>query len=234
MFTFRLKQEKLIFWSIKRFLSSVDKKDATKIKRSHSIKFGKYMESQPHLQKIREYIPEKYTKLKHGNKPESLYLFDEVIAKEVALTTYQYIKNNSPDTIVCESNVGLGLISGDLLDHGIDSLRLYELCPDFREALKEFLVHYHDRVTLFTKDLFQLERLEFIDKHDYGDRVDQLLKNIPFRKWSDSPILTVVGVMTSPKFVLHLIKSVALQSKLSSYGRIQIFALMHSEDYIVS
>lgn len=38
---------------------------------------------------------------------------------------------------------------------------------------------------MFTKDIFLLHRYEYIDKQDHGNRVEQLLKDVPKKSWSD-------------------------------------------------
>jgi hypothetical protein len=86
---------------------------------------------------------------------------------------------------------------------------------------------------LFTKDIFLLHRYEYIDKQDHGNRVEQLLKDVPKKSWSDDPALTIIGPLPNMNFIRFLLKSLVLQTFVVSFGRIQLFAFMKPRDYIV-
>lgn len=66
---------------------------------------------------------------------DSLYLIDSIIAKEIVhhvLSELEDVKNK----VICETNAGLGMIALELLDSGVQLVRLYESCPEFRNSLK--------------------------------------------------------------------------------------------------
>lgn len=92
-----------------------------------------------------------------------------------------------------------------------------------------------------------------MDKIDNAHRVDELLQGIPKKAWKDGilcfnfrrnflifqllfldPFLTVIGTMPNIRFIKYLIKTLALQIDFAKYGRVQIFAIMHPRDFIVS
>lgn len=92
---------------------------------------------------------------------------------------------------------------------------------------------YEDRVEIFAKDIYQLYRFDFMDKQDKGNRVQQLLKGIPTKSWEEDPSLTVVGALPKSNFCFYINESIALGSSNFNFGRMQIFALMKPEDYVV-
>lgn len=47
---------------------------------------------------------------------------------------------------------------------------------------------YPNRVELFTKDIFHLNRYAFMDKHDRLKRVENLFRNVPKRSWTDGKL----------------------------------------------
>lgn len=98
-------------------------------------KLRNYLSGESHLLEMLRYIPEKYLKLKRKGTIEHMYLVDSQIAKEVVSQILPIIERNK-EQIVCETNAGLGLISAELLDNGWPMVRLYEVCLDFRTALK--------------------------------------------------------------------------------------------------
>ncbi|KAG5884975.1 hypothetical protein JTB14_000366 [Gonioctena quinquepunctata] len=135
----------------------------------------------------------------------------------------------SEKQIISETNAGLGLISTELLERGVDRVRMYESCPEFRQELKNFGKVFPGRVELFTKDIFQLGRFAFMDKQDNCSRVDALLKNVPKKSWVDEPVLTVVGALPNLMIIKYLIRSLALQNNPVNYGRIQLFVMIKPE-----
>ncbi|KYB26311.1 dimethyladenosine transferase 2, mitochondrial [Tribolium castaneum] len=207
-------------------------KIAEQSKRSHKARLGQFFRKHPHLGDVKHDIPEKYFALKRLTPPENLYLIDAQVAKKAVTYILPHITKNE-NQLVCETNAGLGLISGELLDSGVNLVRLYESCPDFKEHLKTRFKPYKGRVELFTKDLFLLHRYEFIDKQDHGNRVEQLLKGVPKKAWEDEPAMTVIGTMANMNFIRFLMKSLVLQSFITTLGRMQLYVFMRPRDYIV-
>lgn len=102
--------------------------------KGHSIRLTKYFESHQHLKEIRRYIPEKYLTLKRKTAPESMYLIDQEIARDVVSHILPILKEQK-NQVVAETNAGLGFISTELLERGMPTMRLYESCSDFRQGL---------------------------------------------------------------------------------------------------
>lgn len=153
--------------------------------KSFKTRLTKYFNSKPHLKKIQEYIPKKY--LINKRYPaiiENLYLIDSEIAKDIVKHILPILQSNK-NQLVCETNAGLGFITTELLDNGIELVRLYETCSEFRVTLKDFNDMYPGRIELFTKSLYSAPTLAYMDKIDNGNRIEQILKGVPQRKWTD-------------------------------------------------
>lgn len=184
-----------------------EKKTELKKQKSAKLKLAAYFKSEPHLSAVKKYIPEKYFALKHDTSLlDSLYLIDSVIAKDIVRKVLSELSDVKKQ-VICETNAGLGLISLELLDSGINLVRLYECCPEFRNSLKVntafYLVLpriflyavllllqgfndiYSGQVELFTKNLFYAYALSYLDKIDNAHRVDELLQGIPKKEWND-------------------------------------------------
>ncbi|CAH2000897.1 unnamed protein product [Acanthoscelides obtectus] len=213
---------------------SVPKKDDLKptaekrIPFSHELHY--FLTANPHLSTVKKYIPPRY--FAETTAPENMYLICPNAAKSIANIVFPHLRSTKSQ-VIAETNAGLGLITTELLEKGVDLIRLYESCSDFRKELKAFGDVYPDRVELFTKDIFHLHRFAFIDKQDNGNRVEALLRGVSKRNWSDDPVMTIIGTMCNLYFLKYLIKSLVLQTGPTLYGRINLFALMRPRDYAV-
>ncbi|CAH0551418.1 unnamed protein product [Brassicogethes aeneus] len=200
-------------------------KPVKKSGKSHTTKINNFFRKDPDLAEIKEFIPEKYLDCKRKTLTDNLYLICAKIARRTVRHVMPAIKNNT-NQIVCETNAGLGFISSELLRKKIPLIRLYESCPEFREMLKDFDKEYKGKVEIFTKDLFLLHRYSWMDKIDHSNRVELLLKNVPRKKWTDEPCMTLIGPMSKIDFIKYLMRCLTLQSDIVTYGRVQIFAIM--------
>ncbi|CAH1280387.1 unnamed protein product [Diabrotica balteata] len=200
----------------------------SQIRRGYAKLIDLHFQKHPELLNIKQYIPEKYLSISSKVANEHLYLICVNTAKIIADHVIPFVKE---DQIVAESNVGLGLITTELLEKGVKRVRMYETCPEFRVDLKSFDSAFPGRVELFTKNLFHLGRFSFLDKQDGINRVDILLKGVPKKAWTDDPSMTVVGTMPNLNFLKYLIKSLALQTGPSVHGRMQIFGIIREFDY---
>ncbi|CAH2000889.1 unnamed protein product [Acanthoscelides obtectus] len=189
-----------------------------------------FLTANPHLSSVKKYIPPRHLAVTRA--PENLYLICPNVAKSIANIVFPHLRSTKSQ-VIAETNAGLGLITTELLEKGVDLIRLYEMCSDFRRELKEFGDVYPGRVELFTKDIFHLYRYAFIDKQDNGNRVEALLQGVSKRNWSDEPVMTIIGTMCNLYFLKYLIKSLVLQTGPTLYGRIKLFALMRPRDYAV-
>nr|CAH7716454.1 unnamed protein product [Callosobruchus chinensis] len=187
----------------------------------------------PHLQNIKKYIPPKYFLRSNTVPAENIYLICPKTAKRIADIVFKYLRSTKTQ-VIAETNAGLGLIATELLDKGLDLIRLYETCPEFREELRDIAEVYPGHVELFTRSIYQLNRYASADKQDNGNRVETLLKRVPKRSWSDDPVMTIIGAMGNVNFLKYLVRSVSLQSGPALHGRIQLFAIIKAKDYAVS
>lgn len=86
---------------------------------------------------------------------------------------------------------------------------------------------------MFTKDIYHAYALKYLDNIDNGSRIEQLLRDVPKKDWTDEPVISIIGPMANMKFIKYLIRTLALQTDLAKYGRPQIFAFMTPRDYSV-
>lgn len=102
----------------------------------HQKAMNIYLGSQSHIEEIRHIIPLRYTEQKNRGFADNLYLIDSNIAQDIANRILPFIINK--DRMICETNPGLGFITSELLDGGLERVRLYESCPEFRLTLKVY------------------------------------------------------------------------------------------------
>ncbi|KAF5297113.1 hypothetical protein FQA39_LY02693 [Lamprigera yunnana] len=159
-----------------------------------------------------------------------LYLIDDGIAKDAVKCILPYLIYKDTH-IVCETNPGLGLITTELLNGGIELVRLYESCDEFRNTLKNLVKMYPDRIELFSKDIFYMNVLSYLDKQDRESRVEEMLKGIPIKHWEEDPVLTIIGPMANRNFLRYLIRAIIYQEEIALYGRLQMFVFMSKDDY---
>lgn len=100
----------------------------------HRKRMNLYLSSAKHIEEIRHIIPCKYTELKKRALADNLYLVDARIASDIAKHILPFLKDKSRK--VCETNAGLGFLTSELLEGGVEQIRLYETCSDFRLTLK--------------------------------------------------------------------------------------------------
>lgn len=128
------------------FRKYCSKSDPPKQKRKnhHNIGIANYFSSKPCLRDIKQCIPNKYFVLNRRTAPENIYLIDPDIANEATATILSCLKNTKG--LICETNVGLGLLASNLLNNGVNMIRLYESCSDFRYSLK---VNVNNKIETF-------------------------------------------------------------------------------------
>ncbi|KAF5294029.1 hypothetical protein FQR65_LT10934 [Abscondita terminalis] len=185
-----------------------------------------------YLKDIKQSIPEKHFVITRKKVLQHMYLVDTKIAKDAVKKILPYIKRSEPH-IVCETNAGLGLIATELLREGVEIVRLYESCTEFRLILKNISKLFPERIELFTKDIFHLGSLSYADRYDSGKRVKEMLMGIPLKPWDKDPVMTIIGAMPHQNFLKYLIRMIVLQQEITTYGRVQIFAFMQPSDYEV-
>lgn len=129
---------------IKRNYATTSNWKRTKRKLKANREVMSYLESKPNLKEMIEFIPEKYLRIKRISPPEHLYLIDNSIAKSVVKYVYPKIKKyDNDDHVICETNAGLGLITSELLEKGINLVRMYETCVLFRQGLRVIFLFFY-------------------------------------------------------------------------------------------
>lgn len=92
-----------------------------------------FFENNPVLANNLPHIPQKY--LRHNKGAEHHYLICPTTAKDIVDKIMPFL-DLSGKQLIAETNTGLGLITGELLDRGVNFVRMYENCPEFRVELK--------------------------------------------------------------------------------------------------
>ncbi|XP_066143540.1 dimethyladenosine transferase 2, mitochondrial isoform X2 [Euwallacea fornicatus] len=100
-----------------------------------------------------------------------------------------------------------------------------------KEICNSKIICWKDQVKLFKKEFFRLYQYASLDKFDQQGRVQFLLEHLPKREWSDDPFITVVGCLSKTSFLKFMIKSFILQTKLSTYGRVELFLLTQKKHW---
>lgn len=71
-----------------------------------------------------------------------------------------------------------------------------------------------------------------MDKLDRGNRIEQMMKGVNKKDWTQDPVMTLIGPLPTPFFLRYLTKMTALQAEIARYGRIRMYVFMRPEDYI--
>ncbi|KAK4884387.1 hypothetical protein RN001_000658 [Aquatica leii] len=208
----------------------VSKQEEPVRKLRNKTRLNRYFDGLFYLKDVKQSIPEKYFVVTRKQVFQHMYLVDQKIAKEVVRTILPYLKCDDPH-IVCESNPGLGLITTELLREGVEMVRLYESCIEFRNILKNLSKLFPDSIELFSRDIFHISSLSYADRYDSGNRVKEMLKGIPKKPWNKDPVMTIIGPMPHRNFLRYLIKMIVFQQEIVTYGRMQMLVLMEPMDY---
>lgn len=115
---------------------SVEAKVASSKRISHKRAINKFFLENEHLFAVKEHIPTQYLTRRRTGIPENLYLACPKVAKIIASHVKAACESFKENQIIAETNAGLGLITTELLESGVTSVRLYEPCPEFRFELK--------------------------------------------------------------------------------------------------
>lgn len=197
---------------------------------SYNARIERHFNERYELKLVKPHIPKKYLTQNRQNILRHSYMVNSTYAKDIVNRILPYLKDK--DQIICETNAGLGLISTELIRRGVEKVRLYEASMEFRAYLRN-LPSFPSKMDLYDRDIFGLHSIAYIDKHDKGNRVIEMLEGIPVRSWDGDPVATIIGPMPNIKFLRHLVRSIVLQEEFFTYGRPQIFALMQDDDYNV-
>ncbi|XP_066244824.1 dimethyladenosine transferase 2, mitochondrial [Euwallacea similis] len=195
----------------------------------HLKEIDDFFTKNPNLQPYKDLLPKPIIEKKPYKPPDLLYLISPDIAKDVANHLTKRLLDKTQ--VIAESNPGLGLISKSLLQNGFTSIRLYEGNLEFQSYLLEQFQARKDQVKLFKKEFFRLYQYASLDKFDQQGRVQFMLEHLPKRDWLDDPFITVVGCLSKTSFLKFMIKSLVLQTKLSTYGRVELFLLTQKKHW---
>lgn len=92
-----------------------------------------FFESDPELMDVLPHIPTKY--LGVNTNSEHHYLISTAIAKQIVDKIMPFL-DLSGKQLITETNAGLGLITTELLEKGVNLVRMYEACSEFRTELR--------------------------------------------------------------------------------------------------
>lgn len=99
--------------------------------------------SEPELKKLLPHIPLKY--LHRNSLSQHFYLVSPEVAKDVVKKILPFL-DLSGKQLIAETNAGLGLITIELLKAGVNRVRMYESCSEFRMELKVSLNIYSQKI----------------------------------------------------------------------------------------
>lgn len=91
-------------------------------------------ENETQILEIIESFPPQHVKIRANSRIEYLYLINPDIAKDIVGQIVP-ILNPKRKHFVAETNPGIGILTKELLNGGVKSLRLYESCSDMRLQL---------------------------------------------------------------------------------------------------
>ncbi|PSN55069.1 hypothetical protein C0J52_01870 [Blattella germanica] len=195
----------------------------TKRRRQTNKEILDYMNSKKSLKSVLNDLPEKILKRKKGT-PEALYVVDKNVAKIIAKEIISDSNNRSIP--VFEINPGPGILSRELLATGIQNLSLCEPSSFFLEHMEKLEAEYPSQVQIIQQDFLSLAKLTYQDHQDGGTRVQKLFSNVPKVKWTDEPVMRVIGVLPSIMFIRHLMKSHIFQTGIMTYGRPEFYVVL--------
>lgn len=106
---------------------------ATAKTRGMTKEMREFFESVPELLDVMPHIPSKY--LRNNSTSEHHYLISSTIAKHIVDKIMPFL-DLSGKQLIAETNAGLGLITSELLEKGVNLVRMYEYCSEFRVELR--------------------------------------------------------------------------------------------------
>nr|XP_023024313.1 uncharacterized protein LOC111512425 [Leptinotarsa decemlineata] len=156
------------------------------IRKAGSRQIKNFINFHPHL-KVAHRIPAIYKKIAARDSIDYLYLVCPETARNIANHVLASV-NLDKKQVIAEANAGLGLVSTELLERGVNRVRIYEKCDKCLSILQNFNITYPERVEIICESFFDLNILDLKDRHENQGRVHIFFKDIPKRAWTDDPM----------------------------------------------
>nr|XP_050867906.1 dimethyladenosine transferase 2, mitochondrial isoform X1 [Vespula vulgaris] len=166
-----------------------------------------------------EICPKKY--LRKVDKTDLSYLVTEKDGKNFVNLIIDDLSKNM--TFVAEANPGTGELTKNLLKAGIRNVYVYEPNECFLPVLYKLQDKYPNRFEIRNGNIFQMSKLYFMDLQDNKQRINEILKDVPYTSWEDKSCMQVIGTMTDNLFLKHLIWSVVFRTSFMSRGRTSFY-----------
>lgn len=169
---------------------------------------------------LREKVIKNYLSLK-VNKVDP-YLINDNVSNEFSTLIKDDLLENM--CYVIELNPGHGLLTRKLLEAGVSFMHLYESQGTFYQELQSLKANFPNRVKITQANLLKISKMLSLSKlpnvpNNPNMHLLELYKNVPKRKWEDKSCMQVIGTVTKPLFMRHLIISVIFQTGFMMHGR---------------
>ncbi|KAF7265586.1 hypothetical protein GWI33_021038 [Rhynchophorus ferrugineus] len=208
-----------------QFCTQTSKKKQCSPREKSSVKhindLKKFFKAHPYLESYRQYIPPKILNFRQ-KKHDRFYLICPNVAKAASKHILQGIKDNN-NQVIAEVNPGIGYLTKELLDGGVDNLKLYEPNDIFYPVIKLILEDRYSKVEIVENDILDLGKLAYCDSQDEGNRVESLLKDVPNKKWTDDPSMSIIGTMVNLNFIKYLTATMIFQKTIWNKGRMDLY-----------
>lgn len=169
---------------------------------------------------FREKVIQNYLSLK-VNKVDP-YLINDNVSNEFSTLIKDDLLENM--CYVIELNPGHGLLTRRLLEAGVSFMHLYENHDAFYDELQSLKAIFPNRVKITKANLLKISKMLDLNKspsalNNPNMHLCELYNNVPKRKWEDKSCMQVIGTVTKPLFIRHLIISVIFQTGFMMHGR---------------
>lgn len=166
-----------------------------------------------------EICPKRY--LRKVDETDLSYLVREKDGKNFVNLIIDDLSKNM--TFVAEANPGTGELTKNLLKAGIRNVYVYEPNECFLPVLYKLQDKYPNRLEIRNGNIFQMSKLYFMDLQDNKQRINEILKDVPYTSWEDKSCMQVIGITTDNLFLKHLIWSVVFRTSFMSRGRTSFY-----------
>lgn len=167
-----------------------------------------------------EICPKKY--LRRVNKTLDLsYLVTEKDGKNFVNLIIDDLSKNM--TFVAEANPGTGELTKNLLEAGIRNVYVYEPNECFFPVLNKLQEKYPNRLEIRKGNILQMSKLYFMDLQDNKQRINEILKDVPYTSWEDKSCMQVIGTTMDNVLLKHLIWCVVFRTSFMSRGRTSFY-----------
>ncbi|KAL2720664.1 hypothetical protein V1478_010240 [Vespula squamosa] len=126
-------------------------------------------------------------------------------------------------TFVAEANPGTGVLTKHLLEAGIKVVHVYEPYECFYPILRKLQNEYPNRLEIRKGNILQMSKLYYMDLQDNKERINEILKDVPYTSWENESCMQVIGIITDKVFLRHLLLSVVFRTGFMSRGRTSFY-----------